>query len=337
MTDVSDGRPLVTVRNLTKRFGEVVAVDNLDFEVCDGEIFGFLGPNGAGKSTTLNIIASLLSFDRGTVVVDGLDLAHNARRIKALIGLVPQEIALFSNLTARENVAFFAGLYGLSGKELKAAVREALAFVGLTEHARTRVGRMSGGMKRRLNIACGIAHHPRLIILDEPTVGVDAQSREHIMGSIRTLRDRGATIIYTSHYMPEVQEICDRIAIIDHGRLIACGTERDLLEVVAGMKAVTVRMRALDDAARQRLVDRLSVLPDVYRAAFDDDEARGDDVRGGDVRGHDTLRIDVALSLDDISPLMATLVEQGITVETLNSEMPNLETTFLALTGRELR
>ncbi|MDR1014925.1 MAG: ABC transporter ATP-binding protein [Coriobacteriales bacterium] len=315
--------PFVTVRGLTKRYGEVLAVDNLDFEVREGEIFGFLGPNGAGKSTTLNIICSLLSYDRGEVTVAGCDLVRQSCEIRAIIGLVPQEIALFENLTARENVAFFAGLYGMKGRERKEAVAEALAFVGLAEHARKRVGRMSGGMKRRLNIACGIVHHPRLVILDEPTVGVDAQGREHIMNSIRTLRDRGATIIYTSHYLPEVQEICDRIAIIDHGRLIAQGTEIELLEVVTDVKSIVVRTEGMDDAARELLVGRLGVLPDVRRAAFDE---------GGSVLG-----IDVALGLSDLTPLLNVLVEQGIRTEAVNSEAPNLEATFLALTGRELR
>jgi ABC-2 type transport system ATP-binding protein len=351
-----EAQPIVTVRGLTKRFGDVIAVDNLDFEVCDGEIFGFLGPNGAGKSTTLNIIAALLGYDRGSITVAGFDLAHDARKIKALIGLVPQEIALFNNLTAKENVAFFAGLYGIRGKQLKETVGEALAFVGLTEHAKTLVSKMSGGMKRRLNIACGIAHHPRLIICDEPTVGVDAQSREHIMDSIRTLRDRGTTIIYTSHYMPEVQEICDRIAIIDHGRLIASGTEAELLSTIAEVKTITVQLRAADEALKRRLVERLAVLPDVRRVAFDGagglDAAEGgaasdaasaggaDDENGiGETFSPDsnTLRIDVALSLSDISPLVSVLMEQSAAVQTINSEAPNLETTFLALTGRELR
>ena len=315
--------PLITVDNLTKRFGDLVAVDNLSFTVQRGEIFGFLGPNGAGKSTTLSIIASLLSYDKGEITVGSYSLARDARKIKAQIGLVPQEIALTGNLSARENIAFFAGLYGLRGKTLKAAITRALAFVGLAEHAKTRVNKMSGGMKRRLNIACGIAHDPRIIILDEPTVGVDAQSREHIMNSIRTLRDNGATIIYTSHYMPEVQEICDRIAIIDHGKLVAIGTEEELLEAVTDVKGIVIRARFGDEAARATLLEKIKLLPDVRHASFDQEE--------------EALRLDVALNFDDLTPLMNVLVSQGVSVESLNSEAPNLETTFLALTGRELR
>jgi len=315
--------PIITVQNLTKRFGDLTAVDNLSFEVYDNEIFGFLGPNGAGKSTTLSIIASLLSYDKGEITVGGYPLSRDARKIKALIGLVPQEIALTDNLSARENVAFFAGLYGLRGASLKAAVAEALAFVGLADHAKTRVSKMSGGMKRRLNIACGIAHHPKIIILDEPTVGVDAQSREHIMESIRTLRSRGATIIYTSHYMPEVQEICDRIAIIDHGKLVAMGTEVELLQEVTDVKSIVIRARFGDEASHAPLLESIKLLPDVRYATFDQEG--------------ETLRVDVALTLDDISPLMNALIAKGVHVESLNSEAPNLETTFLALTGRELR
>ena len=232
----------VSVEKLTKKYGELVAVDNLSFDVKEGEIFGFLGPNGAGKSTTLNVLCTLTDYDKGDITVGEYDLAKNGRNIKALIGLVPQSISLYPTLTAYENVAFFASLYGLSGRKLKTAVEDALGFVGLKEHTKQRAGKMSGGMQRRLNIACGIAHTPKLIVMDEPTVGVDPQSREHIMDSIRTLRGRGATIIYTSHYMPEVQEICDRIAIIDNGRLVACGTEDELLELVTDVKSIMIEI-----------------------------------------------------------------------------------------------
>jgi ABC-2 type transport system ATP-binding protein len=314
---------IVEVEQLTKRFGELTAVDNLSFTVSEGEIFGFLGPNGAGKSTTLNIITGLLGYDHGKITIAGLDLTQEARKVKALIGIVPQEIALFNNLSAKQNVAYFAGLYGLKGPELKAAVAEALAFVGLADHAKQRAGKMSGGMKRRLNIACGIAHHPRLIVLDEPTVGVDAQSREHIMSGIRTLRSRGATIIYTSHYMQEVQEICDRIAVIDHGKLVASGTEAELLELVTDIKTVIIQAHFSNALLQEQAMARLSVLPDVRHANFDGET--------------DILRIDVALAQSDITPLLNVLSAPGILVQSVNSDAPNLETTFLALTGRELR
>jgi ABC-2 type transport system ATP-binding protein len=313
----------VEVKNLTKRFGNLLAVDNLSVTVFEGEIFGFLGPNGAGKSTTLNIISTLMDYDKGEIKIADYDLNRNEREIKALIGLVPQDIALFSNLSARENVAFFAGLYGLSGRALKEAVSEALEFVGLAEQSKKRAGKMSGGQKRRLNIACGIAHKPKLIILDEPTVGVDAQSREHIMGSIRTLRDRGATIIYTSHYMPEAQEICDRIAIIDHGKLVGLGTEEELLKIVTDVKSISIELAAHDTIDRAALIEKIKLLPDVHRVAQDIDERK--------------IRIDVSLAFSDISPIIKTFIDNGAHIYALNSESPDLETTFLALTGRELR
>jgi ABC-2 type transport system ATP-binding protein len=316
-------QPVISVRGLTKRFGDLVAVDQLDFTVGRGEIFGFLGPNGAGKSTTLNIISTLMDYDKGEVSVGGFDLARQARKIKAIIGLVPQDVALFDNLTARENIAFFAGLYGLRGRKLKEAVAEALEFVGLSDSAKKRTSKMSGGMKRRLNIACGVAHHPEIVILDEPTVGVDAQSREHIMNSIRALRDRGATIIYTSHYMPEVQEICDRIAIIDHGKLVALGTEEELLEVVTDVRSIEVAATMPAGLDISRLLVELELLPDVRHATWDTKAAQ--------------LRIDVSLALEDITPLITRLTAANLRISSLSSEAPNLETTFLALTGRELR
>ena len=313
----------VVVNKLTKKYGDLIAVDNLSFTVKEGEIFGFLGPNGAGKSTTLNVLCTLTDYDKGELAVGGYSLAKEERAVKALIGLVPQDIALYPTLTAFENVAFFASLYGMGGKELKRAVNDALGFVGLSEHAKKLAGKMSGGMQRRLNIACGIAHHPKLIVMDEPTVGVDAQSREHIMDSIRTLRERGATIIYTSHYMPEVQEICDRIAIIDHGRLAAIGTEEELLEVVTDVKAITVELRPASIRNPVQLSERLENIPDIRRVNYAPDSG--------------LLKLDVALSFKAVTPILQVLMDMDAVIYKLSSEAPNLETTFLALTGRELR
>ncbi len=313
----------VTVDKLTKKYGEVTAVDNLSFSVKEGEIFGFLGPNGAGKSTTLNVLCTLTGYDKGTVRVGGYRLEQDERAIKSIIGLVPQDIALYPTLTARENVSFFASLYGLSGARLRTAVADALGFVGLSEQAKKPAGKLSGGMQRRLNIACGIAHNPKLIVMDEPTVGVDAQSREHIMESIRVLRQRGATIIYTSHYMPEVQEICDRIAIIDHGRLAAIGTEEELLEVVTDVKSITVETRLPEGQSPDTLTSRLALIPDVRRVAYDTESGQ--------------LKLDVALSFTAVTPILQVMLELGAPVTQLNCEAPDLETTFLALTGRELR
>ncbi len=316
-------RNIVTVENLTKKYGGMVAVDSLGFNVKEGEIFGFLGPNGAGKSTTLNVLCTLLDYDKGEIVIDGHRLEREERAVKAIIGVVPQDIALYPTLSAKENISFYASLYGLGGRALRKAVDDALNFVGLAEHAKQLAGKMSGGMKRRLNIACGIAHNPKLIIMDEPTVGVDAQSRGHIMESIRALRRRGATVIYTSHYMPEVQEICDRIAIIDHGRLAAIGTEEELLAVVTDVKSITVETRLPDSQTASRITDRLSSIPDVRHVVCDAETG--------------SFRLDVALTFAAVTPILQIMMEFNAPVYKLNTESPNLETTFLALTGRELR
>ena len=311
----------VVVDKLTKKYGDVCAVDTLSFTVDEGEIFGFLGPNGAGKSTTLNVLTTLTDFDRGTVTINGWDLCRERERIRPLIGMVPQEIAVYPMLSAYENVSFFASLYGLSGQKRRDAAREALSFVGLADRAGMQPRRMSGGMRRRLNIACGIVHSPKLIVLDEPTVGVDAQSREHILGAIRTLRERGATVIYTSHYMPEVQEICDRVAIIDKGRLAACGTEEELMSLVTDVKSVYVETRFPQDFDREALRRRLALLPDVKKIEFQDNN----------------LRVDMGLARNGVAPVLQSLLEEGLPLLEVRSEAPNLETTFLALTGHDLR
>ncbi|MDR1495673.1 MAG: ABC transporter ATP-binding protein [Clostridiales Family XIII bacterium] len=312
----------VTVEKLTKKYGELVAVDNLSFTVGENEIFGFLGPNGAGKTTTLNVISTLSDYDRGSVDIAGYDLATNPVKIKALLGVVPQEIALYGLLTAAENIALFASLYGLRGKELKRAVDEALDFVGLADERKKRAGKLSGGMRRRLNIACGIAHRPKLIIMDEPTVGVDARSRDMILRSIRALRDGGATIIYTSHYMPEVQEIADRIAIIDKGRLAAIGTEKELLGYVTDRKSIRIVAGSGDTDAKRAAAADIAKLAGVKNAKY--------------AEGGDELRVDVDLELANISPLLKVLMDRGVTIKSFEEEAPNLETTFLALTGSEL-
>lgn len=313
---------IVEVSQLTKKYGDLTAVDNLSFTVEEGEIFGFLGPNGAGKSTTLNVISTLLGYERGAVHIGGFDLAKEEREIQRMLGLVPQEVAIFPLLSAYENVSYFASLYGLKGRELKSAALSALEFTGLTEHRKTRAAKMSGGMRRRLNIACGIAHRPRLIVMDEPTVGVDAQSREHILKSIGVLRDEGATVIYTSHYMPEVQEICDRIAIIDHGSLAAIGTKEELLKTVTDVRTVYVEARMVDTGS-DKLSELLKQIPGVRYVTYEADALR--------------FKIDTALDFGSISPIMRVFFEHEVEIGSVHNEAPNLETTFLALTGRELR
>lgn len=314
-------KEFLTVQNLIKNYGDFCAVDNLSFSVLEGEIFGLLGPNGAGKSTTINVISSLSDFTSGSVSIDGMDLIKNKEKIKRIIGLVPQEIALYPFLSAEENVKFFASLYGLSGKKLAEAAKEALEFVGLADKPKMKPKQMSGGMKRRLNIACGIAHDPKLIIMDEPTVGVDAQSREHILNSIKILRERGATVIYTSHYMNEVEAICDRIAIIDHGKFVACGTESELVSLVSDSKILKITTEFSADFDREKFIGEMKKLPDVKNGRMDENE----------------VILELNGSCRNFSIFLEKFAKQGLPVVNVTSESMNLEDIFIALTGKELR
>lgn len=314
-------KEFLNVQNLVKNYGDFTAVDNLSFFVNEGEIFGLLGPNGAGKSTTMNVISTLCDFTRGNVTVGGFDIIKKRADVKRIIGMVPQDLALYPFLTAEENVKFFASLYGLYGKELNESAHEALEFVGLSDRAKMRPKKMSGGMKRRLNIACGIAHHPKLIIMDEPTVGVDAQSREHILGSVKTLRERGATVIYTSHYMNEVEEICDRLTIIDHGKSIACGTEQELISSVSDSKTLKISTEIKSDFPVKELIDELSNLPDVKSTRVNENE----------------IALEVKMSCRDFTLYLEHIKQRGLPIRSITSESVNLEDIFIALTGRELR
>ena len=314
-------KEFLTVKNLVKNYGDLCAVNNLSFSVYEGEIFGLLGPNGAGKSTTMNVIASLCDFSKGSVTAMGMDILSERDKVKHIIGMVPQEIALYPFLTAEENVKFFASLYGLKGAELRDAAKEALEFTGLSDRAKMKPKQMSGGMKRRLNIACGIAHNPKLIIMDEPTVGVDAQSREHILASIKTLRQRGATVIYTSHYMNEVEDICDRIGIIDHGQLIACGTGEELVSLVSESKALKIITEFKPEFDRAGLISELSKLPDVKNVRIEDKE----------------IIMEIYARCRDLTVYTEHIRERDLPVCSINSESMNLEDVFIALTGKELR
>lgn len=311
----------VEVKKLVKNYGEFCAVDNLSFEVEEGEIFGLIGPNGAGKSTTINVITTLDDFNGGSVTINGLDIVKNCSQIRGLVGVVPQEIALYPYLTALENVKFFASLYGLKGKELHESAMKALQFTGLADKVDMKPKKMSGGMKRRLNIACGIAHHPKLIVMDEPTVGVDAQSREHIMNSILTLKEKGATVIYTSHYMHEVETICDRIAIIDHGQLVASGTEQELVSMITDCRTIRVKTKWSADFDVNKLTTTLSALPGVNGAGVDEN----------------VIKIDVKLTENDFSYIIDEIRKFGLPLISVNCETPDLDAVFLALTGHDIR
>lgn len=224
---------IIRLENLIKRYGQKTVVNSVSIIISKGEIFGLLGPNGAGKSTTINMICGLTSITEGKIFVFGLDNRRELNKIKPRLGLVPQELAMHNDLKAWENLELFGGLYGLKGEKLKEGIKRALDFTGLTEYANKFPKNFSGGMKRRLNIACSIIHEPELLIFDEPTVGIDPQSRNHILNSIRTLNKNGATVIYTSHYMQEVEELCSRIGIMDNGNLIAVGTKEELCHLIS--------------------------------------------------------------------------------------------------------
>lgn len=308
---------IVKINNLVKRYNQVIAVDNLSLDIAEGEIFGFLGPNGAGKSTTINALCGLVKPTQGEIFIDGLNIKEEPLRVKERIGFVPQEIALFPTLSAQENVEFFGKLAGLKGELLKSSVKEALEFVGLEEHAKGLVKNFSGGMKRRLNIACAIVHQPRLIIMDEPTVGIDPQSRNHILEKVRLLNKRGSTIIYTSHYMEEVEAVCSRIAIIDQGRLIASGSKEELKSLVAQDEKLLIEVYDYD-------YNTLAQLKNI----------RG--VKDAQLTGA-SLEIIVTSAQKVLQDVMVFLAQQGVRIRGVNLLEPDLETVFLSLTGRRLR
>lgn len=314
-------KDFVTVDKITKNYGDFCAVDNLSFQVSEGEIFGFLGPNGAGKSTTLNMIATLNQYDKGKVSVGGYDVNRNKLEAKRLMGIVPQDIAVYHHLSALENVKFFASLYDIRGIQLDKSAKEALDFVGMKDRMKMKPKQMSGGMLRRLNIACGIAHNPKLIIMDEPTVGVDAQSREHILNSIRILQDRGTTVIYTSHYMQEVEEICDRIAIIDKGRLAALGTKDELVSTVTDIQSFFITTKFPGDFEKETFKKFILYLPGVKNVSIEEQ----------------MLRVDIQVGKNNVTKILEEVIKKNLPIFNISSEVPNLDSTFLALTGHELR
>ncbi|MBU5674565.1 ABC transporter ATP-binding protein [Paenibacillus brevis] len=308
---------VLDIRGLTKKFGEFIAVDNMSLSVREGEIFGFLGSNGAGKSTTINLVASLLRPTSGEIRILERNIAKHRRFAKTNLGIVPQELAIYQDMTALENVIFFAGLYGLRGEELKERALEALQFVGLEDKEKSYPKNFSGGMKRRLNIACAIAHRPKLIIMDEPTVGIDPQSRNYILGSVRRLNEMGCTIIYTSHYMEEVEEICTRIAIVDHGKIIADGTKEQLIAAITDMKNITIELKKADP----ELAVTLKQIAGIRAISVSDN----------------LITISSDLAVDNLGTILKLLIDSGSEIKALEEQAPNLETVFLTLTGRNLR
>jgi len=310
---------VLQLKKLTKKYGEFAAVDQLTLAVQEGEIFGLLGANGAGKSTTINMIASLIPITKGEIELLGKNIAKNGKFAKSNIGIVPQELAIYEDMTAYENVRFFAGLYGLRGAELKRRAEEALAFTGLSDKHRSYPRDFSGGMKRRLNIACAIAHRPKLIIMDEPTVGIDPHSRNYILNSVRKLNEMGSTIIYTSHYMEEVEELCTRIAILDHGKVIAEGTKAQLKSIITDQKDIRIDVRSAEGLDTRKL----SEIAGVRTVVINDEQ--------------NSLSISTDAEVNNLNRIIQGLMAAEIEIRSVEESQPSLETVFLTLTGRSLR
>ena len=257
---------IVQIENLVKRYGNLVALDHLNLKIAEGEIFGLLGPNGSGKTTAINCMLSLLKYDKGTIRIFGEDMRPDNYKVKQQIGIVLQNVAVFDELTVYENIDYFCGLYIPDKKKRKALVEEAITFAGLDDYRKMHPKKLSGGLLRRLNIACGIAHKPRLIIMDEPTVAVDPQSRNKILEGIKKLNEQGSTIIYTSHYMEEVEQICTRIAIMDHGHVIASGTREELKKMIKTGETITIEAIPLTE----KNLEEIQTLPHVFDLHYED-------------------------------------------------------------------
>jgi ABC-2 type transport system ATP-binding protein len=308
---------MLEVNNLTKNYGKLMAVSGVSFRVDRGETIGLLGPNGAGKTTTVSIIAGLLDADSGEVLIEGKQVKSDTDPVKLKIGLVPQDMALYEKLTARDNLTFFAALYSISGAKANAAIAEVLTLVGLTDRAGDKVETFSGGMKRRLNLAAALLHDPQILLLDEPTVGVDPQSRNAIFDNLEALKKRGKTLIYTTHYMEEAERLCDRIVIVDHGKVVANDTLQGLHKLLPITNVIAVDLDQADGFKTEQIL----ALPEVKSAELLES----------------TLRVGVHDLSHDAPGVLRWLSENGHSYHHVSSEQPDLETVFLSLTGRSLR
>ena len=308
---------VVKIENLVKRYGDLVAVDHFNLEIEEGEIFGLLGPNGSGKSTTIHCLLSLLSYDKGHIEIFGQEMTPASYDIKKDIGIIMQNVAVFQELTVYENIDYFCGLYVPEKGQRKRLVEEAIEFAGLSEFRKFYPKKLSGGLLRRLNIACGIAHKPKLIILDEPTVAVDPQSRNKILEGIRELNRQGATIIYTTHYMEEVEQICTRIAIMDKGRNLALGTKDELKAMIDLGETIQMEVMALSE----EVSDAIRTLPHVISVSYD--------------KG--LLKVRFSKGKHNLLRLLDLLKEKEIAFGNVHSELPTLNDVFLEISGKELR
>ena len=308
---------VVKIENLVKTYAELRALDHLNLEIREGEIFGLLGPNGSGKTTTISCLLSLLAFDEGTIEVFGRPITPTSYDIKSRIGVILQNVAVFEELTVYENIDIFCGLYIQDTEKRKQYVDEAIEFVGLKDFVKFRPKKLSGGLLRRLNIACGIAHKPELIILDEPTVAVDPQSRNKILEGIVELNKKGATIIYTTHYMEEVEQICSRIAIMDHGKKIAEGTKDELKQSIKNTETIFIEM----EKPEETLIEKMKAIPNVDSVKYEDRK----------------LVISCVGGRHNLIDVVDTLKKAEISFGQIHSELPTLNDVFLTITGKELR
>lgn len=308
---------VVSIEHLTKKFKDIIAVDDLSIAITEGEIYGLLGPNGAGKTTAINILCSLLTPTKGDIKIFGEDIKQKKSNIKSNIGIVPQDIAIYYDLTAYENVKFFGSLYGLKGSRLKECAEKALEFVDLLDKSKRYPSEFSGGMKRRLNIACAIVHSPKIIIMDEPTVGIDPQSRNHILNSVKLLNSMGSTIIYTSHYMEEVEEICTKIGIIDHGKLITEGTSEELKNLITDRNNMEITTSNITKVKREEII----AIPGVIDVEIVES----------------TVKIASRHEVNNLDKIINYFTSNNISIKNIESKVPDLETVFLTLTGRKLR
>jgi len=322
---------ILEVENLVKNFGEFPAVKGVSFSVEAGEIFGLLGPNGAGKTTTISMVTGILEPTSGSARISGIDIGKDPIQVKHLIGLVPQDLALYPTLSARANLNFFGSLYGLDGKQLKERVDDVLEVVALTDRQNDPIEKFSGGMKRRVNIAAGLVHQPQLLFLDEPTVGVDPQSRNHIFESVLKLnRERGMSIIYTSHYMEEVELLCNRVAIIDQGQIIALDTIKNLVAMLGG-GIIQVGLKQVDE----NLLTQLNQLEAVKNVTLTSQPTDGQGEEA--VSESKIVKIEAENSRKAIVNVLGYMNDQDITIPSLDILEPNLESVFLHLTGKKLR
>ncbi len=318
---------ILEVNNLVKKYGDFTAVKGISFDIKEGEIFSLLGPNGAGKTTTISMLSTLYDPTAGDATVGGHSIRKDPMAVRQVIGVVPQDLALYEDLTARENLEFWGQMYGLSGKALSSRIDEVLAQIGLVEKARDRIRTYSGGMKRRVNIGVGLLHKPRLLFMDEPTVGIDPQSRRAILDTVKALNQQGMTVLYTTHYMEEAAELSDRVGIIDHGELIALGTQKELTQQVGQSETLILHLGENDDA--EALAKSLGGLPGVLEAsaALANHQGQAD---------HE-VNIITPEAEDVLAAVVSKANERGIKIRSIDIREPNLEAVFLHLTGRALR